>query len=71
VTWDDLAPGDVVFPNSDSPPWLVTWRGRDEHGFECLRCLDLHTGCHGEVEAGATRLVSAVRVLRGGEDVNR
>lgn len=70
MTWDDLEPFDVVFPITDSGPWVVTWKGRDEHGLLCLATLDLYTGHHSEIEAGAMRFAPSVRVLRGGEDVN-
>lgn len=71
MTWEDLEPLDVIFPNSDSAPWLVTWKGRDEHGMMCIGCLDLHTGEHDEIEVDWTRFSRLVKVLRGGEDVNR
>ena len=70
MTWDDLEPLDVVFPLSDSGPWVVTWKGRDEHGVTCLRSLNLYTGEHSEIEAGISVFAMGVRILRDGEDVN-
>lgn len=71
MTWDDLEPFDVVFPITDSGPWVVTWKGRDKDDVVCLATLDLYTGHHSEIEAGGMRFSSRVKVLRGGEDVNR
>lgn len=50
----------MVFPLY-ADPWFVTWRGSDEPGVECVRCLDLFTGATARSRPGRWPLPTASR----------